>query len=317
VNMTSNMVRLSGKCIACNAPVRRIAFGVVAPWIIDLSKGGGITAKKLTSLVACTICEFTFYENRFSDDEMSAMYSCYREEEYFKVRNSWEPWYRRAVNNAYVDESGHLDERVGFMTSLLISSGIKRCETVVDFGGDEGQFFPEISIENRIVIDLSNKPLRKNVLRVPSLDEVKNRIDLIVAAHIAEHVNDPLDFFFELISHLNPGAHLYVEVPMDCPSVTNFHATESYEAYLKRVCSRGKRLFIALDFISGFARQFGFRIPKRGIVKQSEHLNYYNLKSITIILERLGMTVLKSEAVPGAKVGGLRLGRLGVLAVKN
>ncbi len=302
------------RCIACGENVEQIAFGVVAPWITQLS---GKMEKQHTSLLDCTNCQFVFFEKRFSDDEMSAMYSGYRDEEYYKVRNSWEPWYRRAINDAYVDDSGHLDERVRFMTSLLISAGIKRCATVVDFGGDEGQFFPEISIENRIVIDVSNKPLRKNVLRVPSLGEVKHTIDLIVAAHIAEHVNDPLDFFYELISHLNPGTYLYVEVPMDCPSVTNFHATESYEAYLKRVCSRGKRLFIALDFISGFARQFGFQIPQRGIVKQSEHLNYYNLNSITFILERLGMTVLMSEAVPGAKVGGLRLGRLGVLAVKS
>ena len=97
----------------------------------------------------------------------------------------------------------------------------------------------------------------------------------------------------------------------------SFHNTENYEAYLQRVRSRGKGMFIARDFTSGLARQFGLSIPKRGIVKQSEHLNYYNLKSLTFILERLGMVVLKSEAVPGAKVGGLRLGRLGVLAVKS
>ena len=302
------------RCLACGENVDKIAFGVVAPWITQLS---GHHKKQHTSLFKCNSCQFIYFEKRFSDDEMAAMYSGYRDDEYYRVRNSWEPWYRRKVNDAYIDESGHLDERVGFMTNLLISAGIDSCNTVVDFGGDEGQFFPEIKITNRLVIDVSNKPLRKNVLRVPSLGDVKDRIDLIVAAHIAEHLNDPLDFFSNLISHLNPGAHLYVEVPMDCPSVKRFHGTENYEAYLQRVSSRGKGIFIARDFTSGLARQFGFSIPKRGIVKQSEHLNYYNLKSLTMILERLGMTVLKSEAIPGAKVGGLRLGRLGVLAVKS
>jgi hypothetical protein len=36
-----------------------------------------------------------------------------------------------------------------------------------------------------------------------------------------------------------------------------------------------------------------------------------------MLLEKLGTTVLKTEATPDAKVGGLRLGRLSVLVVKN
>jgi hypothetical protein len=305
---------MPNRCLACGSNVTKIANAVVAPWITEIS---GQKDPQFTTLLNCENCEFSFFEKRFSDNEMSAMYSGYRSDNYFAVRNSWEPWYRRTVNDAYTNESDHLDERVSFMTNILVSAGLQECKTVVDFGGDEGQFFPEIDIQERIVIDVSNKPLRKNVSRAPSLGDVKAKIDLIVAAHIAEHVNDPIDFFNDLISHLNSGSYLYVEVPMDRPSIKSHHATENYAKMLSRISSGSKRKFIAHDFTSGIARQFGFSIPRRGVVKQSEHLNYYNLKSITTLLEKLGTTVLKTEATPDAKVGGLRLGRLGTLVVKN
>ena len=304
----------SNLCLACASPVKRIAFAVVAPWIGELS---GNNKPEITALATCDTCQFSFFEKRFSDDEMAAMYSGYRSDGYYKVRNSWEPWYGRSVNDAFSDSSGHLDERVAFMTSILSSSGLHKCTTVVDFGGDEGQFFPTIEIENRIVIDVSNKPLRPNVVRAPSLEDVSGDIDLIVAAHIAEHVNDPVDFFRSLIRHLNPGSHLYIEVPLDKPSVQRFHSTAKYEKFLKSVSLGGKKKFVAYDFVSGVARQLGRKIPRRGIVKQSEHLNYYNLHALSLIVEALGCTVVDSESLPNAKVGGLRLGRLGLLVVKN
>jgi len=304
---TSTILNL---CLACASPVKRIAYAVVAPWIGELS---GNNSPQMTALLSCDKCQFSFFEKRFSEQEMEAMYSAYRSEGYYKVRNSWEPWYGRSVNDAYSDASGHLDERVSFMTSILSSSGLNKCTTVVDFGGDEGQFFPRIKIDNRIVIDVSNKSLRSNVVRAPSLEAVSGNIDLIVAAHIAEHVNDPIDFFRGLISHLKPGAHLYIEVPLDKPSVKKFHSTSKYEAFLQSLTSGGKKKFVIHDFASGVARQFGRRIPRRGIVKQSEHLNYYNLHSLSLIVEALGCTVVKSESLPNAKVGGLRLGRLGML----
>lgn len=301
-------------CLACNSEVETIAHGVVAPWIGELS---GNKKVQFTSLLVCSNCQFCYFEKRFSDSEMSAMYSGYRNDDYYKVRNSWEPWYGRAVNDAYSNSSGHVDERVAFMTEILTSSGLSHCATVVDFGGDEGQFFPSIEIENRLVIDVSNKPLRSNVSRVPTLDDVVEDIDLIVAAHIAEHVNDPNNFFQNLMDHLTSGSHLYVEVPLDKPLVRKSHSTAGYKNFLEKLSNGSKKKFVLHDFASGLARQFGRRIPRKGIVKQSEHLNYYNLHSLTMMLEGIGGTVIKSASLPDAKVGGLRLGRLGVLVVKN
>lgn len=271
----------------------------------------------MTELLACNVCQFSFFEKRFSDDEMAAMYSGYRSDDYYKVRHSWEPWYGRSVNDAFSNSSGHLDERVAFMTSILTSAGLSKCSTVVDFGGDEGQFFPIIDIDNRIVIDVSNKPLRENVVRAPSLDDVSSDIDLIVAAHIAEHVNDPVDFFRNLVKYLKSGSHLYIEVPLDKPLVKQFHSTAKYETFLKRLSTGSKSKFVMHDFVSGLARQFGRKIPSKGVVKQSEHLNYYNLHSLSLIVESLGCKVIGSESLPNAKVGGLRLGRLGLLVAKG
>jgi SAM-dependent methyltransferase len=305
---------MSKECILCGSKSKRVSFGLVSPWISEIS---GQEWPQSTTLLNCTNCEFTYFEKRFSNDELFALYSDYRSDDYYRTRKSWEPWYRRKVNDAYADGSAELDERVVFMTSILQKANITQCSNVVDVGGDEGQFFPNIEIQNRYVIELSDKPLRKNVRRIKSLEDLDAGVDLIVAAHVAEHVNDPVEFFRNLINHLDLGGHLYVEVPLDRPLVRDFHATRKYDSFLRKSAIKKKKLFITLDFMSGVARQFGLYIPRFGVVKQSEHLNYFNIVSLVLLLQSLGVTTLESKSLANAKVGGLRMGRLGVLAVKE
>jgi len=50
-------------------------------------------------------------------------------------------------------------------------------------------------------------------------------------------------------------------------------------------------------------------------VKQSEHINYFTDHALKILLTRAGFNVVAYIAEPKASVGGLRLGKLGMVAV--
>jgi hypothetical protein len=290
-----------------------LAHGILAPWILELTSQTFVETK----LLKCISCDFVYFSHRFSESELQKLYSDYRDDSYFKLRNKWEPWYRRNINDAYKGNSNAVDVRVEFMTKLIKSSECTTLGTVLDIGGDEGQFFPEIPMTKRIVIDPSNKPLRENVDRAKSLNEVTEEINLIIAAHILEHVNEPVAFVAELCSHLHVGGMIYIEVPLDCPKIKKSHSQISYQEYLLKLSNRTQFIRILFDFITGINRQFGREISKYGLVKQSEHINYFSKRSLDEILSKSGMTAVASNSNPDASTGGLRLGKLGILAIKQ
>jgi len=299
-------------CPICQSDSTMVAYGVLAPWILELTHQDFVE----TNLLNCTTCEFTYFSHRFSDFELEKLYSEYRNDSYFTVRNKWEPWYRPSINNAYKGSSTAVDVRVEFMTKIIKSTGCRRLGTVIDIGGDEGQFFPEIPTENRLVIDLSNKPLREGVSRISSLSEFVGDVEFIIAAHILEHVNDPVNFVAELCDRLPKEGMLYLEVPLDLPKVREFHKKENYQRYLLKLSQKTRTRRVLVDFVTGLNRQFGRHIPHHGLVKESEHINYFSEKSLKIILGKNGMTEVALNSEPDAKTGGLRLGKLGILAKK-
>jgi hypothetical protein len=79
--------------------------------------------------------------------------------------------------------------------------------------------------------------------------------------------------------------------------------------------SAARGTWIAADFVAGVARNFGRTVPRWGAVKQSEHINYYSTQSLQALLAGGGFRVVSTRADPTASVGGLRVGRLGALAV--
>lgn len=300
------------KCVICGSKTILIAHGLVAGWISE------IVGHKFgrTALLSCTSCLFAFFSHRYTDDEISSIYSIYRSNYFYEVRHSWEPWYRKEVNEVYRTDSAELDERVSFMSEILKLAGCVQFDLVVDVGGDEGQFFPNVPSNRRIVIDTSNRTLRPGIERAVSLDNIDSQPDLIIAAHILEHVNDPVEFVKLLNKNLQQGGLIYFEVPMDVPRVSKHHAKTEYQIYLELLKRSPKLFYLLADILSGISKQFDFKIPRLGLVKQSEHINYFSEKSLTTLVSNLGFEVVNIKALPDAKVGGLRLGRMGLLAQK-
>ena len=71
-----------------------------------------------------------------------------------------------------------------------------------------------------------------------------------------------------------------------------------------------------MDFISGVSRQFLGLIPPIGVVKQSEHINYYSERALQRLLEEAGFRVTSRKIDSKTKAGSYRFGTLGMTAIK-
>lgn len=297
-------------CPICDGAAVLKAHARLAPFIATLI---GSSINEATKLLSCTTCDFDFFEKRFNTAEERAIYSEYRTGKYLKVRQNWEPWYTNSVNEAYVPENPSVDARVNFMEQVISHSVVgSSLDLVVDVGGDQGQFFPKREIKRKIVIDLSDKELRPGVSRISDIGELQSKADLIIAAHLLEHLSDPRNFLIEMKGHLKPGGHIYLEVPLDRPSIRKWHSSSTYANYLRTINS--KPVFVFLDFFTGILRNFGFTVPRIGIVKESEHINYFSSTSLEKIALKSGYSIIHSAQDNSSRAGFFRLGKAGLIA---
>lgn len=305
---------MSELCPICEVKGEVVACGYVAPFILQLS-GELANGSRETKLCRCRRCDFVYFAYRFDDRTLAAMYSGYRSAKYLAARRHWEPWYSIAANTATAPGSKAVTERVRFLTDLLNSyTDVNSLRNIVDYGGDEGQFFP-VSYEGpKFVIDVSGKSLVDGVQAAASLAELPFQPHLVIAAHLLEHVVDPVAVVREVHRALGADGLFYVEVPLDRPKVRKWHETQRYRRYLRWV-SEHRFTWIAADFVAGAARNFGLALPRLGAVKESEHINYFSQQSLRALLAAGGFKVVCSNADPTATVGGLRIGLLGALAI--
>jgi SAM-dependent methyltransferase len=298
-------------CIICDRPVSLSSYGLVAPFISELTDA---PEESPVTLQHCAACQLSFFSHRYSDAELTAIYGGYRGSDYVRVRKRWEPWYGSGVNNAYEAGSKDVVSRRTFMEGLIAQATPRHFRVAVDFGGDEGQFFPDSAVDRKIVIEVSGKPMLEGVELYEDLGSIGVSPDLVMVCHVLEHLNDPAALLREVRQVIDAEGVLYVEVPMDLPRLHHWHAREPYKRYLAHV-ARTRWPLVASDFLSGVSRQAGLRIPRLGVVKQSEHINYFTERSLKTLLTVAGFSVLTSLAEPKASVGGLRLGKLGMVAV--
>jgi SAM-dependent methyltransferase len=200
------------------------------------------------------------------------------------------------------------------MESLIAQATEGQFQVAVDFGGDEGQFFPDSSVGRRIVIDVSDKAMPEGVELHEDLKSIGDSPDLVMICHVLEHLNDPIALLGEVRQVIETDGVLYLEVPMDMPRLHNWHARDIYKRYLFHL-GKTRWPLVVSDFVGGISRQFGLRIPRLGVVKQSEHINYFTERSMKALLSKAGFSVVGYNAEPKASVGGLRLGKLGMVAV--
>lgn len=310
--MPTSELPIATRCPSCQGDTRVLGHAVIAPFVTSLAH---LPVGSESELRQCNHCRLGYFSARYRSQDAALLYQGYRDCDYLKARRHWEPWYSRRVNEANAAKSSGLEERLGFMSQILEAAGMSdRLTCAVDFGGDEGQFFPDVPIERRVICDPSERPVASGIERIPNLHALKSASpDLVIVAHVLEHLSDPLEPLEQIREVIAPEGLLYVEVPRDQFRAHRSHGSTRYRNYLQFL-SRHRGLFIPMDFMTGIWRQFRHAVPRLGIVKQSEHINYFSPDALRDLLARAGFTVAAEQDDPRAHVGGLRIGRYGVAA---
>ncbi len=218
-------------CPICGAAATVQAHGRIAPFILEL-QGDPADAERRTALCCCVTCDLVYFSHRFDEKALDAMYSGYRNGRYLSIRRRWEPWYSRNVNSATEPGSEGAAERVGFLTGIVASyTNINELRNIVDYGGDEGQFFPVGYAGPKYVIEVSGKKLVDGVRAAASLVELPEQPHLVIAAHLLEHLVDPAALVKEVRAAIGEDGLFYVEVPLDRPKVRPWHGESATVAF--------------------------------------------------------------------------------------
>jgi 2-polyprenyl-3-methyl-5-hydroxy-6-metoxy-1,4-benzoquinol methylase len=221
--------RVADACICCDNTAIGSSPAILMPFLahrifnwrpfeitadLDLERYGIKTgmAYQVCNSLFCLECYHLFLDIRFNDDEMSHLYSDYREDEYVALRDHYEPGYKiknEQLNSGY-NYVTKIDE---FLCQYLdTASGIN----ILDWGGDTGKNTP---LQNQChalhIYDISERPLQGKAKSVTKKEMYTVSYDLIVCSNVLEHVPFPRDILGEIKVFMNADSILYIELPYE------------------------------------------------------------------------------------------------------
>ncbi len=286
-------------CPCCLSNKSTARWAIVAPFLAHFAVG---KPPFLCRLLDCSVCSFRFFDARLEPAEVERLYSGYRGEKYFAARHRYEFWYSRKVNDGIGGDPQEIVLRVSalddFVRPHVTQAAVK---TVLDYGGDRGQFIPQSAGSEKFVFELSDAVPVAGVTRIATEQQLSQmKFDFIMSMGVLEHCSEPGEILDKLRSCMNPRALLCVGVPFERYNITFAGKSRLYRAYLKALLHVSPAL-TAVDFYSATSRIRLHCIPPLGLAKCHEHLNFFNLPSMTALLNRSGFEVVDSDVKRVAK----------------
>jgi hypothetical protein len=281
-------------CPCCGSKNLTLLPALVAPFLTSYAVS---SPPDNCSLAQCADCSFRFFDSRLTEDEVTKLYSGYRGEVYFQHRHKTEPWYSRKVNDGIARDPEEIEARNSalekFLQPHLNGSEIN---SVLDYGGDQGQFIPATLGKEKFVFELSDAQPVEGVMRIASeagLD--RRRFDLTMLLGVLEHCSDPLSVLLKVRALASgPNSHILIGVPYEWYSLAGVGAGSFYRWYIN-ILLKCAPLLKLVDFYSTVFRVRSYRIPPLGILKCHEHLNFFNEQSMAALLHRAGMDLVASS----------------------
>ena len=213
-------------------------------------------------LQSCLVCSFVQTKFPFSDEALSHLYADYRSESYNRERSYYEPDYARVADQMGQFTEGGLD-RIEALTKWLTSKITLDQAAILDYGGADGKFLPDIPSQ-KFVYDISNIEPVPGVSRISDESSLKS-YDYIQLSHVLEHVTQPLEMTRHVASFVRPGGYLLIEVPQD----TSTEVLQQLQA--------------------GSADQS---------ITIHEHINLYSSKAIQKLMEAVGLKLIALDTIP-------------------
>lgn len=192
-------MKIAEECPACgNREFRTLEVGALAPFVAARTR----VDARLGRSCECDKCNFRFCAVRFDSREVQRLYKDYRGPMYNNEREMFEPGYTAMF--------GHLNEPRDSIP--MVEKWIERAVplipgSVLDIGGNDGRNTP--FGDRAVVWDVFDP-------------QPVGSFDLVVMAHLLEHVSYPRETVALARSFLNDGGVMFAEVPVD-PPVDGWH----------------------------------------------------------------------------------------------
>lgn len=284
------------ECPICGACEARCAWALVAPFLRTYVLNSD--APRTAQLRECRSCGHRFFRERMRHEELNRLYRDYRGKRYLRVRQRWEPWYTRAVNEATL-QAGVSGARQEALRHLLRQTGWQPGERrlIVDIGGDRGQCIPLDCSDGAYVLEASALEPAPGVQRISSLDELPRPAGLVLCLHVLEHLPDPVGFLKHIVQsgQLAPGCLVVLEVPLERPWLGPGLGSRVYRSWLEAV-SRWDWLMIGLDFFATAARlKLGVVMPPL-FAKWHEHVQFFTQESLRNLAQNARIRVITARS---------------------
>lgn len=159
----------------------------------------------------CRHCSFIQTKKPFHDDDIGRLYHDYRSPSYNEERIKYEPSYAAIAARVGQDDVEIHNRRAALVAFLERNLGSTQPDTILDYGGSDGRFIPEIP-GRKYVFEVSNIDPVSGVTRINSETDL-GTYSLVLLAHVIEHVPHPLDLVRKVGSYVKPGGFLYIETP--------------------------------------------------------------------------------------------------------
>jgi hypothetical protein len=218
---------------------------------------------------------------------MSLIYTSYRGDNYLKIRNKWEPWYTKDFNATH-DHQSYINSRKKYLEIFLLNNLKSNPNILVDYGGDKGQYVPNLNQKKSYVLDVSEYDSLPGIEKISNLSEIE-KVDLVILSHVLEHVSNPMGMLEDLLEH---SKLLYIEVPFGCPQPDK--AKESTVKFITTLLSSfNQRLWSSKTQASS-----GKKSLNRVLV-QSEHINFFTNETFDGLASRLSASIIcATSSVP-------------------
>jgi Methyltransferase domain len=209
----------------------------------------------------CKCCSFIQTSVPFPEDDLKRLYADYRSPKYNQERIHYEPDFA-TIAAAVGYDPVEIRARTAALNAFLHQHlPVEGALTILDYGGSDGRFIPDIP-GSKFVYDISNVAPLPGVTRIQGESELST-YSLVLLSHVTEHVTHPLNLVRKLSEYVQPGGHLYIETPQE--------TSEEQRSELR----------------NGVAR-FDLGIH--------EHINYYCVPAVAALLEAAGFAVVATES---------------------
>jgi SAM-dependent methyltransferase len=234
IKATASSIPRSKNCPCCDSEKVMMGTVTLAAFVAERMTNTVQLDDWMTEAQQCEACGFINTHMRFTDEQMQRYYH-----EYMMVKTPDGDarqcgsyiFHRRRVDGEdwlslieFYNSPGWFAARkhsvIGSL-NLLPDFDVNTIKTVVDYGGDLGQYIPnELDHAPRYVVEVEPRDLLVGIKQISSPNEAE-AADLLICCHTLEHVSWPRDLLTDMKRYVKPGGLIYLEVPNEDNYVIN------------------------------------------------------------------------------------------------